>query len=1481
MSYFSATIEQISNKTLQYIVLGLFGISLLLFLVFNVLSPAPSAAAESVSFGYIYNEATGGLLTGATVSMTGPGVVTVNDNGSATGIYDFITDGTTGVYTLSVTPPSGYQLSQTCLEQKEIFRPTGTATNTIGSGQVASTLTDSTCAGNPYYFSFYLENGNPTTTHNNIPMVADPAFLSSNEYAMAPEYGSFFGLNDGGNYIFIQDSVYLADGSIVFIAGGTEALAGSYPTFTNHGTGDAANGDVLVGKISPTGSLQWGTIVGGSNGDWGQDIAEDSFGNIVVVGFTDNSTDFPTTAGSYDPTYNGDARDGFIFALSADGSTLITSTYFGGDFQDVINAVDIAADGSILVAGMTQSTNIADNTIATGTISTIYGVPLVTAGTADDGDGFVMRMDADMQNIQYFRYINTNGTATGVTGEACLSVNELSNGDIYAGCILSATGATTTAGAYDITFAGPSNDAYFIRFTGNGSTINYATYFGDNGQETPLLDDVRELADGTIVTGLQEVDVAGLATTGAYDTTFNGGTYDAMLLMLTSTLTPQYATYIGGSSDDTLYGVGIDNSGAIVMAMRSDSADAPVGTYPYQPSHSGNTDLYTAIFSTTGTYIGGGFLGGSASEGPNRATVSPSGTILYTGAAGGNGLPTSTNAYQGAHSGDGTVDGFLTSILFLPVASSSVSINTSTIGTVSEAGATTSYTIVLDEAPTTTVTITVLPDEDLGVSTTSINFDALNWDTPVVVTVTATDDNLVEGTHFGQITHTISSAGIYGDAIVPAIRTIAITDNDTAGYTVGTTTIPSYIDEDQTIVATFTIQLAAAPTSTVFFDVTSDSESTLSTTSIFFTSSTWNVPQIVTTTAFDDGIQDGTHSTVVTIAPSTTLGTPTNFHTLASTTLTITVIDNDTPYSIGTSTVATVEGGATGTLTLVLNALATSTVTLNLTASSSQVTLSTTTVVFTTATWAVSQNITVTAVDDFDIEGSHLDYILIAVAAGSAGEYAALATTTVTTTIADNDVAAGITVTETSGSTIVTEGGATDTFTVVLTTPPSTSVIVGLSTTTNQASISTTSIFFATSTWNTPITVTVTAVDDTDVESLHTETANIFVSSSADARFTALTTTTLTISIIDNDSITSDSSSGSGGGISALFTSGFTSVLTTVLGTDDPETEEETLEEAPQTQSPRTTELYTTSPTITSLSSALNLRSDSNVTIGVDQCASFDLEFFIDTPDGERKYEWTNVGQRVFGRRIYIERTPPYYERYIVEFEDQSIAHSTADFDFDDVVIEVEEYFDTFAVVMRSKNATWDHHLGVRISFRGELVEERTIYAQTSVTKAAELETPGSSLMVQTVTGIQSSCTVNEHSCDLSCADLTPRIMLGLGDNLYQSDNSAHAIIDVVENTNPCKQSKVVMFDTTGNGSYDNLWLRLEQRDGLVHVTPLHANVNGDAFITVNMRYNSDTVHNYTLYKGDLQTIVAARQTKIASLELDQTTQCLTEDWFQ
>ena len=125
------------------------------------------------------------------------------------------------------------------------------------------------------------------------------------------------------------------------------------------------------------------------------------------------------------------------------------------------------------------------------------------------------------------------------------------------------------------------------------------------------------------------------------------------------------------------------------------------------------------------------------------------------------------------------------------------------------------------------------------------------------------------------------------------------------------------------------------------------------------------------------------------------------------------------------------------------------------------------------------QTVTVTGVDDNQVDGNQITTITVAVDPSQSDDnFDALANRLVNVTVSDND-SAGFDTTETDGNTQVTEAGTTDSFDVVLSSQPLSNVVfIVTSADPDEATAAPATLTFTPANWNNPQTVTVTGVED-------------------------------------------------------------------------------------------------------------------------------------------------------------------------------------------------------------------------------------------------------------------------------------------------------------------------------------------------------------------------------------------------------------------
>jgi hypothetical protein len=112
----------------------------------------------------------------------------------------------------------------------------------------------------------------------------------------------------------------------------------------------------FVAEINPAGSaLLYSTYLGGSVADNGNAIAVDSFGSAYIAGST-ASPDFPTTAGAAQRVLAG-LYNAFVAKLTPGGNGLTYSTFIGGSGSDGATSIAVDTSGQAVVGGLTTSPN--------------------------------------------------------------------------------------------------------------------------------------------------------------------------------------------------------------------------------------------------------------------------------------------------------------------------------------------------------------------------------------------------------------------------------------------------------------------------------------------------------------------------------------------------------------------------------------------------------------------------------------------------------------------------------------------------------------------------------------------------------------------------------------------------------------------------------------------------------------------------------------------------------------------------------------------------------------------------------------------------------------------------------------------------------------------------------------------------------------------------------------------------------------------
>ncbi|HUR96885.1 MAG TPA: choice-of-anchor Q domain-containing protein [Pyrinomonadaceae bacterium] len=372
-----------------------------------------------------------------------------------------------------------------------------------------------------------------------------------------------------------------------YVTGKTAISATPFPTTLNAFARDyRGDFDVFVSKINATGSsLIYSTFIGGSGGDHVGRIAVNAAGRAYIAGRTDSS-DYPTTPGTLDTSYNGGGSDIFVTKFDANGENLEYSTFIGGTGLDAGNGIAIDSDGTAYVTGF--SIGPANNYPTTsGAFDTTYngGNDVVVSALNGFGSALVYStfIGGNDNDVAYALALDSSRNVY-ITGQTASEASVL---------------FPTTLGAFDRSANG-SIDVFVTKLSSTGSALVYSTLLGSDNLEFGLAIAVNGTGSA-IVTGQTAPFATPFPTTSnAYDTTPNGS-YDAFLTKLTpSGSALVYSTQVGGSQNDGAAGIALNSSGAaFITGQTGDSVvDFPTTAGVFQPQINGNSDAFVSKFLT-------------------------------------------------------------------------------------------------------------------------------------------------------------------------------------------------------------------------------------------------------------------------------------------------------------------------------------------------------------------------------------------------------------------------------------------------------------------------------------------------------------------------------------------------------------------------------------------------------------------------------------------------------------------------------------------------------------------------------------------------------------------------------------------------------------------------------------------------------------------------------------------------------------------
>ncbi len=275
-----------------------------------------------------------------------------------------------------------------------------------------------------------------------------------------------------------RSEVQIDNSGNIYVAGCTEST--DFPTKSAIATTLSGLQDGVVFKLNSTlTSMQWGTYLSGIGYDAGYVLAFNTSQTSVYVGGGTNSSNFPVTTGSWQPTFGGGLADGYILKFqNSPPYNIQKGTFIGTSNYDQVYGLQVDMDDNVYAMGQSLG----------GTFPVTGGVYTNPASSQ-----FIIKMDSNLSKDLISTIYgsgdpaHTNISPVAFLVDTCQNVYVSGWGGDLASSIGSKTvppsiGTTTgmplTSDAYQSTTDG--FDFYFIVLGPGMTSLRYATFYGRN-----------------------------------------------------------------------------------------------------------------------------------------------------------------------------------------------------------------------------------------------------------------------------------------------------------------------------------------------------------------------------------------------------------------------------------------------------------------------------------------------------------------------------------------------------------------------------------------------------------------------------------------------------------------------------------------------------------------------------------------------------------------------------------------------------------------------------------------------------------------------------------------------------------------------------------------------------------------------------------------------------------------------------------------
>lgn len=382
----------------------------------------------------------------------------------------------------------------------------------------------------------------------------------------------------------------------------------------------------IIVKFDPSGTVLYSTFLGGTSSDFGDSIAVTPDGEAWIGGTT-ISNDFPVTVGAYQSNPGGM----FLSEISADGSTLLYSTYFGPTGDGPLSDILLNSDGSMWIAG------------GAGTLGLPVSANAYQQSPKGSDNNFVAKISFSASGslqVPYLTYFGGSSQSWNSFPFEPLTID--SSGNVYLASATYSSDFPATANALEkaVTLCSsrttctsstePYSEPFIAKFSPDLSQLLYASEIGGTTSDGQGFNSypvsIHLDSQGNIWTVGTTGDTNFPVTSNAISQQLNGGT----------------PCNTGGGT-----GEGGPPS-ARGPSQSTPTMDRPraqgTGSQGYCPV--GSNEFISELSASGSTLLYGTYLGGSSIDTAGNAVWDPSGNIWISGYSNSSDFPVTSNALQ-------------------------------------------------------------------------------------------------------------------------------------------------------------------------------------------------------------------------------------------------------------------------------------------------------------------------------------------------------------------------------------------------------------------------------------------------------------------------------------------------------------------------------------------------------------------------------------------------------------------------------------------------------------------------------------------------------------------------------------------------------------------------------------------------------------------------------------------------------------------